>query len=85
MTSNLWPLVEFAARPLDRDEREAVLGDSLESGESASRALTGDTRPRPPPAGAALEKLAAVALRLRLRRALQRAPHGCIHVCYVYL
>lgn len=41
MTSNLWPLVEFAARPLDRDEREAVLGDSIETGESASRALLG--------------------------------------------
>lgn len=41
MTSPLWSLVEFAARPLDRDEREAVLGDSLESEESASRALTG--------------------------------------------
>jgi hypothetical protein len=41
MTSPFWSLVEFAARPLDRDEREAVLGDSLESEESASRALTG--------------------------------------------
>jgi hypothetical protein len=33
--------VEFVARPLDRDEREAVLGDSIETGESASRALFG--------------------------------------------
>ncbi len=41
MTSPFWFLVEFAARPLNRDEREAVLGDSLESQESASRALTG--------------------------------------------
>ncbi len=41
MTSPLWSLVEFAARPLNRDEREAVLGDSIESGESASRALAG--------------------------------------------
>lgn len=39
MTSPSWSLVEFAARPLDRDEREAVLGDSIETGESASRAL----------------------------------------------
>lgn len=41
MTSPSWSLVEFAARPLDRDEREAVLGDSIETGESASRALLG--------------------------------------------
>lgn len=41
MTSPSWSLVEFAARPLDRDEREAVLGDSIETGESAMRALFG--------------------------------------------
>jgi hypothetical protein len=41
MTSNLWPLVELAGRPLDRDEREAVLGDSLEAGDSACQALFG--------------------------------------------
>jgi hypothetical protein len=41
MTPTFWSLVEFAARPLNRDEREAVLGDSLESEESASRALAG--------------------------------------------
>jgi hypothetical protein len=41
MTSNLWPLVELAARPLDRDERDAVVGDSLEAGDSAWRALFG--------------------------------------------
>lgn len=41
MTSNLWPLVELAARPLERDEREAVLGDSLEAGDSAFQALFG--------------------------------------------
>jgi hypothetical protein len=40
MTSNLWPLVELAARPLDRDERDAVVGDSLEAGDSAWRALS---------------------------------------------
>jgi hypothetical protein len=39
MTSPLWSLVEFAARPLDRDEREAVLGDSLEAGERPGQAL----------------------------------------------
>ena len=39
MTSPLWSLVEFAARPLDRDERDAVLGDSLEAGERPSQAL----------------------------------------------
>jgi hypothetical protein len=41
MTSTLWSLVELAARPLDRDEREAVLGDSLEAGDGASQALFG--------------------------------------------
>ena len=40
MTSTLWPLVELAARPLERDEREAVLGDSLEAGDSAWQALS---------------------------------------------
>jgi hypothetical protein len=39
MTSQLWSLVEFAARPLDRDERDAVLGDSLEAGERPGQAL----------------------------------------------
>jgi hypothetical protein len=41
MTSTLWPLVELAARPLSRDEREAVLGDALEAGDSAGKALAG--------------------------------------------
>ena len=41
MTSSLWSLVELAARPLDRDERDAVLGDSLEAGDSSWRALSG--------------------------------------------
>jgi hypothetical protein len=41
MTSNLWPLVELAARPLERDERDAVLGDSLEAGDSAWQVLFG--------------------------------------------
>jgi hypothetical protein len=34
-------LVEFAGRPLDRDERDAVVGDSLEAGDSAWQALFG--------------------------------------------
>jgi hypothetical protein len=41
MTSPFWSLVEFAARPLNRDEREAVLGDSLESGDSVWKAIAG--------------------------------------------
>ncbi len=41
MTSPLWSLVEFAARPLDRFERDAVVGDSIEIGEGPSRALIG--------------------------------------------
>lgn len=41
MTGNLWPIVEFAAAPLDRDERDAVLGDSLEGGDSVWTALAG--------------------------------------------
>jgi hypothetical protein len=41
MTSPLWPLVEFAARPLDRDERDAVLGDALEAGDGPLQALFG--------------------------------------------
>ena len=36
-----WPLVEAAARLLARDEREAVLGDLMEAGESAWHALLG--------------------------------------------
>ena len=39
MTSTHWPLVEVAARLLERSEREAVLGDLLETGESAWRGL----------------------------------------------
>ena len=39
MTSTHWPLVEVAARLLERDEREAVLGDLLETGEGAWRGL----------------------------------------------
>jgi hypothetical protein len=41
MTFTLWSLVEFAARPLNRDEREAVLGDSLEAGDSVWETLFG--------------------------------------------
>jgi len=41
MTAWNWPLVEVAARLLERDEREAVLGDLLEARESAWDALTG--------------------------------------------
>jgi hypothetical protein len=39
MTSTHWPLIEVAARLLERDEREAVLGDLLESGEGAWQGL----------------------------------------------
>jgi len=39
MTSTHWPLVEVAARLLERGEREAVLGDLLETGEGAWRGL----------------------------------------------
>jgi hypothetical protein len=39
MTSTQWPLVEVAARLLERDEREAVLGDLLETGEGAWQGL----------------------------------------------
>ena len=41
MTSSWWSLVEFAARPLERDEREAVIGDSVEAGDSSWQALSG--------------------------------------------
>ncbi len=39
MTSMHWPLVEVAARLLERGEREAVLGDLLETGEGVWRGL----------------------------------------------
>jgi hypothetical protein len=39
MTSTRWPLVEVAARLLERGEREAVLGDLLETGEGTWRGL----------------------------------------------
>ncbi|MGA9717394.1 MAG: hypothetical protein WBQ79_03865 [Acidobacteriaceae bacterium] len=41
MTSLLWSLVEFAAAPLAREEREAVIGDSLEAGDTFWKALAG--------------------------------------------
>jgi hypothetical protein len=41
MTSNLWPLVELAASPLGRDERDAVLGDSIEAGDTVWKAFAG--------------------------------------------
>jgi hypothetical protein len=41
MTRAAWSLVETAAQLLERDEREVVLGDLLEAGESAWRGLTG--------------------------------------------
>jgi hypothetical protein len=41
MTSPFWSLVEFAARPLDRNEREAVIGDSFEAGDTFWKALAG--------------------------------------------
>jgi hypothetical protein len=39
MTGIQWPLVEIAARLLERGEREAVLGDLLETGEGTWRGL----------------------------------------------
>jgi hypothetical protein len=39
MTSVGWSLVESASQLLERDEREAVLGDLIEAGESAWRSL----------------------------------------------
>jgi hypothetical protein len=39
MISTHWPLVEVAARLLERDEREAVLGDLLETDEGAWQGL----------------------------------------------
>jgi hypothetical protein len=39
--TNAWPLVESVARLLERDEREAVLGDSLEAGDGPWQALSG--------------------------------------------
>jgi hypothetical protein len=41
MTHNLWLLVEFAATPLAQEERDAVIGDSLEAGDSLWKALAG--------------------------------------------
>ena len=41
MTSTGWSLVETAARLLARDEREAVLGDLVEAGESTWQGLLG--------------------------------------------
>jgi hypothetical protein len=41
MTSPLWSLVEFAAHPLAQEERDAVIGDSLEAGDTVWKALLG--------------------------------------------
>jgi hypothetical protein len=41
MTGLGWPFVEAAARLLARDEREAVLGDLVEAGESVWQGLSG--------------------------------------------
>ena len=77
MTSSLWSLVELAARPLDRDERDAVLGDSLEAGDSSWRALSGVL-------GFVLRRQFLLWkswrpwLRIWFRRAVYLAPHDCI-------
>lgn len=39
MSRTAWKLAELASKPLESDEREAVLGDLLESNQSALRAL----------------------------------------------
>ena len=39
--STAWTIVELAARPLTPDERDAILGDSVEVGESAWQTLCG--------------------------------------------
>jgi len=39
MTGLAWPLVELVSRPLEPEEREAVLGDLLEADRSAWQAL----------------------------------------------
>ena len=39
MRNAAWPLVDFAARLLERDECETVLGDLLESRESVNHGL----------------------------------------------
>ena len=39
MTGTPWPLLEIVARLLERDEREAVLGDLVETGEGGWRGL----------------------------------------------
>ncbi len=39
MTRVDWSLVQIAAQLLERDEREAVLGDLVETGESAWQGL----------------------------------------------
>ena len=41
MTSPLWSLVEFAAAPLAQQERDAVIGDSIEAGDGVWKALAG--------------------------------------------
>jgi hypothetical protein len=41
MTYNAWSMVEFSARLLSRNERDAVLGDFLEAGEAPWKALFG--------------------------------------------
>jgi hypothetical protein len=39
MNGTAWPLVEIASKLLQRDERDAVLGDLLEANETALEAL----------------------------------------------
>jgi hypothetical protein len=41
MTSPFWSLIEFAAAPLAQEERDAVIGDSLEAGDTVWKALAG--------------------------------------------
>jgi hypothetical protein len=55
-----WSVVEAAAQLLDRDEREAVLGDLLEAGESAWRGLIDVVGLVVRRAGWTLEELAAL-------------------------
>ena len=56
MTAIGWSFVEVAARLLEGDEREAVLGDLLEAGESGLQGAAGCIRPGGPAAAGALEE-----------------------------
>ena len=81
MTAIGWSFVEVAARLLEPGEREAVLGDLLEAGESGLQGVLDVFGLAVRRQLGALEGLAAVARVVRYGIARQPAPDGILPFC----